>query len=113
MDANDSTMENLSLYPLDFYLRENFEEHYLDLNDQIVEGDDLQLEDLILNHSLEENDFIMENLSCEDIFYFFLRENFEENQSIFEVIPELTLENPTLGIDLISSSFQMLHKSSF
>ena len=67
LEANDSTMENLSLDPLDFDLRENFEEHYLNLNDQMVEGDDLQLEDLILIHSLEENNFIMENLSCEDI----------------------------------------------
>ena len=56
-------MENLNLDPLDFDLRENFEEHYLDLNDQIIERDDL-----LLNHSLEENVFIMENISCEDIF---------------------------------------------
>ena len=103
---NDSIMENFSLELID--LREDFENHYLDLNNSRIKDEDIQLEDLILNHPLEENDSIMTNLSSDDVSDFDLMNNY----SILEDVSNLTLELPSFGRELISSSYFVFHATT-
>ena len=91
LEENDVIMENHSLDPLDFDLKENFEEHLVNLNDYMIKGKD----------------------SClDDPFDFGLKEAFVENKHIFEDIPKITLDTPSLEIDLLSSQFHTLHEPS-
>ena len=68
----------------------------MDSNNQMIEGDDLQLKDLILNHSLKDSDSIMENISCDDLLDLSLREHFAEINHIFEEVSNLPLAYPSL-----------------
>ena len=86
------------------------DEHILDSNDHLIEDENICLQNLICNHSLDDNK--IENHPLEDTFDLGLKEFFEENQNIFEDIPHITLDKPSLGIDLVSSSFHMLHESA-
>ena len=55
----------------------------MDLNDHMIGDDDLCLENLVFNHSMEKDDFLMKNHLHDDPFDFVLREIFEENRYIF------------------------------
>ena len=88
-------------------------EPYLKPSDHLSGDDESCLENLIFKHTLEENDVFLENPSLDDPLDFDLKKNWDETRYIFEDIPMLSLENPSFGRELISSSFQVLHDSSF
>ena len=50
----------------------------------MIDGEDVLLKDLILKHSLDDNNLVMENLSCDDLLDFGLKENFDEINSTFK-----------------------------
>ena len=84
-------------------------EHFEEPHDHMIRDDDVCFENLI--HQSLEPSFDIEP-SHEDPFDFALNENFEENRNIFEDIPEISLETPSLGIDLVSLQFHILDDSS-
>ena len=82
----------------------------MELNDHMIEGDDVLLENLILKHYLDDTDFVMENISCDNLLDLSLTKLYDENRYIFENVPNLSSAYPSLGRDpMYSSSINVLH----
>ena len=100
LEENDFIMDNYPLDPLDFDSRGNLEEFDLDLDNQMIEGEEIQFADLIPNLFVKNNDSKIEDFSLELLD---LESHLDFNKSLIKdedlLFDDLILNHPSSGND--------------